>query len=341
MQCCESLDESRTWAHGLTPKSNHTEEGFVTWMLRQAGAGALRIPLDWPSRRLEHWGEKLNLYSYRDMKYSTDAINAFAGVLQRFETIYPKGFFFGVPVEDFDWALTWRSQVPPTRREEFPSWSWAGWIGPLFFGQPVDIEKTRRIPTDIDIRASRSGQLEQIFSSKGDIPNSTSGVRFIILEDPVHKATQWEPQGLEFNMDKCPTAEKDGYLFMTATCLSFKPDFSKPLSGTHAVGQNETFSFKVKGVRCLIRIFSMDRYIPGLWTGEHWIIDPNKATEATFILLARDHIQGLILHQLMLVNIQESSGLAERVTVMELLVPLDQLEVLEEFKPRRQRVVLA
>jgi hypothetical protein len=54
MQCCESLDESTSWAHRLTPASNPTGEGFVTWMLSQAGAGALRIPLDWPSRRLEH-----------------------------------------------------------------------------------------------------------------------------------------------------------------------------------------------------------------------------------------------------------------------------------------------
>jgi hypothetical protein len=74
----------------------------------------VRIPLDWPSRRLEHWGEKLNLYSYRNMKYSEDAIRAFAGVLQRLETIYPKGYFWGLPVEDFDWALAWKSQMPPT-----------------------------------------------------------------------------------------------------------------------------------------------------------------------------------------------------------------------------------
>lgn len=340
MQCCESLDESRSWAHGLTSSSNPTEEGFVTWMLRQAGAGALRIPLDWPSRRLEHWGEKLNLYAYRDMKYSVDAIRAFAGVLQRLETIYPKGFFFGMPVEDFDWALTWRSQVPPTRREGFPSWAWAGWKGPLFFGQPIDVEKTRRIPTDLEICASKAGRMEQIFVSKGDSITSTTGVRLIILEDPIHKTTQREPQGSEFHIDKYPTAEKDGYLFITATCLSFKPDFSNPLSGTYAAGQTETFSFKIKDVRCLIRIFSLDRYIPGEWTGEHWIIDPNKLTEGTFILLARDHIQGFILHQLMLINIQESSGLAERVTMMELLVPLDELEVLEEFKPRRQRIIL-
>jgi len=141
MPCCESLDETRSWAHGLSPASNPTEEGFVAWMLRQAGAGALRIPLDWPPRRLEHWGEKLNLYAYRSMKYSEDALRAFAGVLQRLETIYPKGFFWGLLVEDLNWALLWRPQVPPMRREGFPTWSWAGWRGSLFFGQPLGFGK--------------------------------------------------------------------------------------------------------------------------------------------------------------------------------------------------------
>jgi hypothetical protein len=37
---------------------------------------------------------------------------------------------------------------------------------------------------------------------------------------------------------------------------------------------------------------------------------------------------------------QESSGLTERATVLELLVPLDELEILEEFNPRKRRIVL-
>jgi hypothetical protein len=341
MQCCESLDDSRSWAHGLTPDSNPTAEGFVTWMLRQAGAGALRIPLDWPSRRLEHWGEKLNLYSYRNMKYSEDAIRAFAGVLQRLETIYPKGYFWGLPVEDFDWALAWRSQMPPTRRKGFPTWSWAGWRGPLFFGQPIDVAKTRRIPTDLEIGARKGGRMEQIFATKGDCIASKNGIGLTILNDPIHKAAQLESQDPEFHLDKYPTAERDGHLFITAICLSFTPNFSNPRTGTYASGQNETFSFRIKDVHCFLRIFSTDRYIPGTWTGEKWEIDHEKTAVGTFILLARDHLQGFILHQLMLINMQEPSGLAERATVLELLIPLDELELLEELKPQKRRIVLA
>jgi hypothetical protein len=340
MQCCESLEDSRSWAHGLSPASNPTEEGFVTWMLRQAGAGALRIPLDWPSRRLEHWGEKLNLYSYRNMKFTEDAIRAFAGVLQRLETIYPKGFFWGLPVEDFDWGLTWKPQVPPIRREGFPTWSWAGWRGPLYFGQPVDVKKTRRIPTGLEIYASKAGQMEQIFTSDGSQFEGREGVGLMILNDPIHNAAQLEPQEPEFQLDKFPAAEKEGYLFMTAVCLCFTPNFSQPRNGTYVSGQDDIFSFRIKNVNCLIRIFSTDRYIPRRWIGKHPIIDQSKQKEGVFVLLARDHLEGYISHHLMAITMHEPTGLAEREAVFELLIPLDELEILEEFKPRKRRIMI-
>ena len=339
MQCCESLDESRSWAHKLTPSSNPTEEGFVTWMLRQAGAGALRIPLDWPSRRLEHWGEKLNLYAYRRMRYSEDAIAAFSGVLQRLETIYPKGYFWGLPVEDFDWALLWRSQRPPVRREGFPTWSWAGWQGPLFFGQPIDVKKTRRIPTELEISTVKSQRMQRIFTSKGG-QATDGGVCITIRNDPVDTTAQTEPEESEFQLDKYPNAERNGHLFITAIVFHFSPDFSKPQTGTQRAGVYETFAFQINNVGCLIRITSTDRYIPGHWDKDRWIVDQQEQSVWTLILVARDHIQGFILHHLMLVKIQRQDGIAERATVLELLVPLDELDVLEQLHPRKRRIVL-
>src|SRR3954447_16411796 len=87
----------------------------------------------------------------------------------------------------------------------------------------------------------------------------------------------------EFHLEKYPAAERDGHLFITTVCFSFTPDFSNPLTGTYAAGQNETFSFRVKDVPCLIRIFGTDRYIPGTWNGDHWDIDETKTEEGTFI----------------------------------------------------------
>jgi len=340
MQCCESLDETRSWGHGLSPSSNPTEEGFVTWMLRQAGAGALRIPLDWPSRRLEHWGEKLNLYSYRNMKYDEDGLRAFAGVLQRLETIYPKGFFWGLPIEDFDWALLWRSQRPPVRREGFPTWCFAGWRGPLFYGQPNDVKKTRRIPTDLEIRRSESGEMTQLFAATSDFPASNDTVCIVLRNDPIEKAARNEPQEPEFHLDQYPSAEKAGYLFITAVFLHFTPNFERPRTGIQSAGEYETFLLVINDVKCLIGITCTDRWIPGHWDSDRWILDHQKPEEETFILIARDHAHGFVSHHLMLVKTQEQNGIAQRATVLQLLVPLDDLDILEEFRPRKRRIVL-
>jgi hypothetical protein len=309
-------------------------------MLRQAGGGALRIPLDWPSRRLEHWGEKLNLYSYRNMTYSEDAIRAFAGVLQRLETIYPKGFFWGLPVEDFDWALLWSSQVPPVRREGFPTWSWAGWRGPLFFGQPIDVEKTRRFPIDLEINGLISGQWKRIFTTRSDSHTSGDSVCVVIQNDPINRAARVEPPAPKLDLQQYPSGEEAGYLFITAVFLHFTPNFETPLTGTYRAGVHETFSFRIKGVRCLISIMSTDRWIPGQWVSDRWVIDRREQNEWTCILISRDHNRGFIVHHLMLVKVQSTNNIAERATVLQLLVPQDKLDILEEFRPRKRQIVL-
>ena len=93
MLCCESLDHSCSFAHGLTHSSNLTELGFVTWMMDQIGAGGYRNPLDSPIKRLEHWGMKVNLYSYRDMTYSKDGLRAFEEYCKDCGQCIPKASF--------------------------------------------------------------------------------------------------------------------------------------------------------------------------------------------------------------------------------------------------------
>ena len=340
MQCCESLDETHSWAHGLSPASNPTEEGFVTWMLRQAGGGALRIPLDWPSRRLEHWGEKLNLYSYRTMTYPEDAIRAFAGVLQRLETIYPDGFFWGLPFEDFDWALLWRPQVPHVRREGFPTWSWAGWRGPLFFGQPINVSETRRFPTYLEINGLISGQLKRIFATSSDFHTNSDSAGIVIPNNPIDKASRVELRAPEPDLQQYPSAEEAGYLFITAVFLHFTPNFETPRTGTYQAGAHETFSFRIKGVQCHIMAESTDRWVPGQWVSGRWVVDWRKREEWTCVLIARDHYHGFVVHHLMLVKMQSANNIAERATVLQLLVPLDRLDILEEFLPRKRQIVL-
>ena len=172
MLCCESLDHCRFFAHGLTHSSNPSEVGFITWMMDQIGAGGYRNPLDSLTKRLEHWGMKVTLYTYRDMMYSNDGLRAFEGILQRLRTMYPKGFFYGLPIEDFDWGLVWRSQWPPTRCKGFPSWTWAGWNGGIWYGQPLDVTKTRQFSVHLKIYRFKASEPEKLFKTEPE--SSTS-----------------------------------------------------------------------------------------------------------------------------------------------------------------------
>ena len=162
----------------------------------------------------------------------------------------------------------------------------------------------------------------------------------VLRNDPIEKAARIEPLEPEFHLDQYPSTKEAGYLFITAVFFHFTPGFERPRTGSRQTGEYETFSVKIRDVRCLIRIVSTDPWIPGQWVSDGWILDEQKQEEWTYILVARDHVQGFILHHLMLIKMQKQSGIAERATVLELLVPLDDLEILEEFRPRRRRVVL-
>ncbi|PQE04554.1 heterokaryon incompatibility protein [Rutstroemia sp. NJR-2017a BVV2] len=70
-------------------------------------------------------------YLRRMLTYSSDIINALAGVLTTQGRMMDCEIFHGLPVAIFDMAMLWQpSGVAEIRRREgFPSWSWAGWEG--------------------------------------------------------------------------------------------------------------------------------------------------------------------------------------------------------------------
>ena len=140
MQCCESLDESRSWVH----QSLRDEA-----LLKKApevptfGTGVLRSPFIPHSKlhdsRLEKYNTLLTLYKYRSLTKYSDGINAFAGILQALErSEYTEGFFWGLPIADMDWALLWDAQAwySAEPRTGFPTWCWASWGGPIWPGKP-------------------------------------------------------------------------------------------------------------------------------------------------------------------------------------------------------------
>ena len=333
MLCCETLDDLRSWGHNLTQASNSTGRGFLAWVTDQIGAGSYRIPLRDPAKRLENWGVKLNMYSYRQMSYDVDAQRAFEGIAQQLTTMYPEGFFQGLPIEDFDWGLLWRSQWPPTRRQGFPSWTWAGWKGGLWFGQPFEVTQTRRYSVSLEVCSFKAGQANRIFKTEfASLKPPASHLPAKI--DPISRASPDSSTEDVLRPDQLSTAEKDGILMIDAVCLQFTVDFSHPWTNVQRSGQNELFDFMISDTRCIIQIISVDKEISR----------PEQRRE-TFILIARDSIQGFISHHLLMVRHEQQEGrgsnLAVRATTLELLVPQDRLIVLQELEPRVRRIFLA
>jgi len=86
----------------MSLEASQTQGG---WLASKVGDGCLRTPIDLSSHRLERCGSKLTLYSYRSMTNPTDGLRAFSGILQFLKSMYPKDFYCGLPIEDFQWGL--------------------------------------------------------------------------------------------------------------------------------------------------------------------------------------------------------------------------------------------
>ena len=83
-------------------------------------------------------------YTSRHLSYPSDIENAFSGIIGCLQQIYDWSFTECVSEDILDLALLWRPVGPAHRRStlasgdsaengSFPSWSWAGWIGPITY----------------------------------------------------------------------------------------------------------------------------------------------------------------------------------------------------------------
>ncbi|KAF4969172.1 hypothetical protein FSARC_3548 [Fusarium sarcochroum] len=78
-------------------------------------------------------------YSCRDLTYDEDIILALSSTLKAMRTAFPHGFIYGLPLAFFDYGLLWRAWGSGLDRRRGsregavcpPSWSWAGWLGPI------------------------------------------------------------------------------------------------------------------------------------------------------------------------------------------------------------------
>lgn len=175
--------------------------------------------------------------------------------------MYPNGFFGGLSVEDFDWALLWRLHGPSARRTGYPSWCWAGWKGGVRHGEPQDVTKPRRFAVDLKMFRAREQPLLPIFEKNAREINSHAQLFFNIGNDSIDIASRSGlPELVPYLIDY-PAAELDGYLFIDAIFLYFVPNFSRPRLRVQRRDEDEIFDFPIKDVDCTMVITSTDSMI--------------------------------------------------------------------------------
>jgi hypothetical protein len=117
-------------------------------------------------------------YTYRQMRYESDRIPAFAGIAGLLEREFNTPFLFGLPEKYLDLALTWiphHNLTEPCRRsglEDIPSWSWASHeIGAEYTGDTW-------LTSEVDwYRVDVNGNLRRVQSLK------TIGIHIALRED--------------------------------------------------------------------------------------------------------------------------------------------------------------
>jgi len=76
----------------------------------------------------DYYDHLLAFYLRRNMKFDSDALPAFSGILKVLSKMLGQ-FHHGLPKKFFARSLLWTDPHRGvfTRRADFPSWSWAGW----------------------------------------------------------------------------------------------------------------------------------------------------------------------------------------------------------------------
>ena len=112
-------------------------EGTV--VVNEAFPGAYSIDM-----RVGFYNDYMKEYTSRNIKDPEDRLDAIRGVLQTLSPQTDNYFLtlFGIPRVVFNYGLCWASKYhrPDRRIFKYPSWSWAGWLAPVKYDMPFELE---------------------------------------------------------------------------------------------------------------------------------------------------------------------------------------------------------
>ena len=200
-QSCESIDTV------MSPRHNVTSSELVYRARESVGksqdmhylllnSGIHRSFSAWPLFRdhLVHsevtqsgmwrlYSKLVKNYSRKALTYDSDALNAISAILAKLQEsqIYPDGFHWGLPLDQFEGGLTWSCSSDLIRREGFPSWSWLGWKGHINFEDGC--LRTNATPPQLSAWKICSGKFERLFP--GSYFRNNGQVPQAMLEEPV------------------------------------------------------------------------------------------------------------------------------------------------------------
>lgn len=93
------------------------------------------------SATFAEYTKAIEQYTHPKMSSESDALNAFAGLLHIFSLCIKGKTLFGLPEPLFDMALFWRPAEKLKRRNDFPSWSWCGWVGHVAYHESFRVTR--------------------------------------------------------------------------------------------------------------------------------------------------------------------------------------------------------
>ncbi|MCJ1289245.1 hypothetical protein MMC34_000777 [Xylographa carneopallida] len=117
------VDSGRDWIDGSVEITRHG----ATQLVRSA--------------TFAEYAKAVEQYTHCQMSYQSDILNASAGLMHIFSLCFKFKMRIGLPEGVLDTALLWQPTQQLTRRIEFPSWSWAGWVGQVTYEKPFRITR--------------------------------------------------------------------------------------------------------------------------------------------------------------------------------------------------------
>lgn len=328
MQCSESLDASGSWIH-------NTDRTLADVRSDEAGAkyghGVLRNTLvghGVPGDHMMVYGTLVSLYSWRSMTKSSDALNAFSGILQHLkELAYVDGFFWGLPLSTFRWSVLWCRTSQHTRRSGFPAWSWAGWHGRIHPGWPIDIYEGSNLRTAFNIWQASKDQLELLPLSLSSLELSKKTSKLDQLDD-IFDSIEEQSLVPQFSNRDFVKAEKEGILFVD--CVICDIEFIIRSSLSH-MDYTPFYHYKVE-MNGRLGVLRLTNGAPPYYYNR-------TETQSNLALVSQELIYGTLYMHFLHLEIDEK-GYAMRKSVFMLEIYESRLEALDKMRVERRKVFL-